>query len=682
MSKTRLLRELQRQTVERTETERELEAQKAFLNSLIENTPIGIAAIDTDDKIKMCNPAFEALFRYRKQDIVGTRLDQLLATSDVEHELDSNRKRVWESGTTVHVVTQRPRSDGTWVDVEAFCVPLSDHGKVTGALLLYQDITERKRAEEDLLRAKEDAETANRAKSEFLANMSHEIRTPMNGIIGMTELALDTKLTAEQRDYLRMVKTSADSLLKLINDILDFSKIEAGKLDLEMRDFAFKQNLSETLNTLAFRARQKKLKLAWHVEPDVPERLKGDAGRLRQVLVNLLGNAIKFTESGEVAVDVEKERSDGDGVMLHFRVRDTGIGIPQDKQRMIFDAFTQADSSATRKYGGTGLGLAITARLVELMGGKIWVVSAPGEGSTFHFSSRFEFAVAGDDRLPPQHRAKQVDDSKAGAKNGMRDSPSLKVLLAEDNAVNRKLATSLLEKRGFQVVVTENGRDALEALERHSIDLALMDVQMPVMDGLDAVRAIRKKEQKTGAHLPIIALTAHAMKGDRERCLSAGADEYVTKPIHVAELLEAMERIMKNEPAVRSHSDSISKSPIPDEPQPLVFDLRAALERVQGDRELLEELGKLFAEECSKNVNEIRAALRNGDAGLVERLAHTIKGAAANLGANALAAAALRLEQQAHAGTTADSVLSVERIQIEVNLLLPELDALCRKAVS
>ena len=356
-------RELQKQVSERRQAEKALEERTTFLDSLIKNTPVGIVAIDDNDAVQMCNPAFEKLFRYRQRDICGLPLFRLLSVPQLDGEVHANRQRLIR-GQITHVVTVRKRSDGTLVDVEAYSVPLVNGGQVAGAVVLYQDITERKRAEEALVRAKEAAEAANRAKSEFLANMSHEIRTPMNGIIGMTELALDTALSSEQREYLGMVKSSADSLLTLVNDILDFSKIEAGKLELEHIDFPFQQSLAEIVKVLAMRAHQKGLELAWRVGPGIPERLKGDANRLRQVLVNLVGNAVKFTAQGEIVVDVEKESEDNAGIALHFRVRDTGIGIPKEKQAMVFEAFTQADSSASRKYGGTGLGLAITTRLV------------------------------------------------------------------------------------------------------------------------------------------------------------------------------------------------------------------------------------------------------------------------------------------------------------------------------
>jgi two-component system, sensor histidine kinase and response regulator len=797
-------RELQNEVEERKQAERELEARKSFLNSIIENSPVGIIATTIDGVVQMCNPAFEQLFRYRQQDILGRSLAEIVAPKDLRSEVESHQKAVAQ-GQTMHFVTQRSRSDGTVADVEAFAVPLLTESVTTGQIVLYQDITDRKRNEEALLRAKDAAEAASRAKSEFLANMSHEIRTPMNGIIGMTELALDTDLTAEQREFLGMVKTSANSLLTLVNDILDFSKIEAGKLEIENVDFQFKQSLGETLKTLALRAHLKKLELAWRVELGVPECLKGDVGRLRQALVNLVGNALKFTEQGEVAVDVEKQAEDQHGVLLHFRVRDTGIGIPKEKQEMIFAAFTQADSSSTRKYGGTGLGLAITSRLVELMGGKLWVESEPGRGSTFHFTSRLGFA---DDPAPSLQTADRavlaglrilvVDDNQTNrtilaemlsawgiesqvvqggrialealsrahrqnlpfglviadmhmpdmdgcglsteirrsrdfgkipilllsssadhgeatscrklasaryltkpvqpselldaimetvARPGNTSEPppaksaqvqdktrKLKVLLAEDNAVNRKLAIKLLERRGHTVVVTENGLEALDALLRERVDVVLMDVQMPVMDGFEAIRAIRKKEQTTGEHLHIIALTAHAMKGDRERCLAAGADDYVAKPIRIDELLAAIHGARPEVPGPKlALLPSFLTAPVG------VIDLVAALDRVDGDRDLLEEIAQLFAEECPRNLEGIRQAIGDGDPQLLQRLAHTMKGASLNFGGVRVADAALALEIQARTGDLGNANPLVTVLEKEVGILLSEIESFCRK---
>ena len=796
--------ELRREIAERTQAEHELEEREAFLDSLIKNTPVGIVAIGIDHRVRMCNPAFEDLFKYVHDDIVGRHLTDLLAPPTLYDEVDANSKALWD-GKTTHLVTKRKRSDGSLVDVEAFSVPLGPAGKPTGGLVLYQDITERKRAEEALVRAKEAAEAANRSKSEFLANMSHEIRTPMNGIIGMTELTLDTILTSEQREYLEMVKASAHSLLTVINDILDFSKIEAGRLDIDSADFALEASLGETLKALAFRAHQKGLELAWRVGPNVPECLKGDVGRLRQVLVNLVGNALKFTEHGEVVVGVDKEAEDARGIALHFQVSDTGIGIPKEKQRMIFEAFTQADSSASRKYGGTGLGLAITSRLIHLMGGRIWVESEVGRGSTFHFTVRVGLAD-GSNRPSPaldpsfvrDLRVLVVDDNETNrrilleqlsrwkmrpeAVNGgaaalttlaeaqrkglpfrliisdmrmpgmdgcalaerIRNTPALAaipivmlsssgspgeamrcggvevsayltkpaqptelidtilsvlsapvvtgqrlvpepkpesapahartILLVEDNAVNRKLATSLLEKHGDLVIAAENGKEALDALERHSVDLVLMDVQMPVMDGFEAIREIRAKEKRTGAHLPIVALTAHAMKGDRERCLAAGADEYVAKPIRMPDLTAAMDRAA----ATRVVGSASAPALAPAEAV-CALDLKAALARVDGDRELLEELWRLFAEECPRNLSALRAAYDACDATSVANLAHTIKGAAASVGACRLSRAVSELERAAVARDPAICSQLMDRVRDEFDRLQPELEALTRK---
>ena len=497
---------------------------------LVESNLIGVFVGDSSGLITEANDRALSMLDYSRADLEAgavrwdrfTPADQMPVAIRMVQEMDV-------TGVTTPTETEHLRKDGTRIPVLMGLATLNSAGQAIGIVL---DLTARRRIEQEMRRAKEAAEVANRAKSEFLANMSHEIRTPMNGIIGALDLVLETGLSPEQREYLGLAKLSADSLLDLLNEILDVAKIEARRLDLHPVEFHLRACLEGAARLFLARAREKGLALACQILDDVPDLLIGDEMRLRQVLANLLGNAVKFTSHGSVTLLVNIAMPLGDGhVMLEFTVRDTGIGIPANQQRAIFEPFIQADASTTRRFGGTGLGLTISARLVELMGGSIGVKSVPGQGSAFHFTA--EFAVASE-------RGRQEGRAAPATPLPPTPSRSLRVLLAEDHPVNQAIVLRLLTRQGHQVTTAQNGREVLQKLDGGSFDVVLMDVQMPEMDGLEATGAIREREKTAGGRLPIIAMTASAMPGDRAKCLAAGMDDYLSKPVGFAALLERL----------------------------------------------------------------------------------------------------------------------------------------------
>jgi PAS domain S-box-containing protein len=521
----------------------------AILNQISD----GCAVVDLRGNYLFVNDAFCRMFNYRKDDLVGANFKSAIGEQRVQ-TLRALYARVYATGQPAQLEYQVfPKGREPLFIDQSVSLERDDDGQAVAFLSIVRDCTARKMSGQAAERARQAAEEASRAKSEFLANMSHEIRTPMNGIIGMATLALDGPLTPGQADCIATVKTSAESLLRILNDILDFAKIESRKLEIERVSFSLRDVVDEAVLPFRHQALQKRLALTVEVAPEIPRSLVGDPIRLRQIVANLVGNALKFTEHGGIAVSVAPETIDRAGATVRVRVADTGIGIPADKCAQIFEPFTQADGSTTRRFGGTGLGLAISATLAQMMGGRIRVESEPGVGSTFHLSLPFGIDDEADVEMGTE-RTRVVTPPAIGSSSATRST--LRILVAEDNVVNQKVAVGLLAKRGHDVIVVGDGREAVDASARARFDLILMDVQMPVMGGLEATAAIRAREAETGERATIIAMTAHAMSGDRERCLAAGMDGYISKPIDPTALYAAVDGV-----AARAMTPEPSKVP-------------------------------------------------------------------------------------------------------------------------
>ncbi len=801
---------LEAEIADRTRAEAILKDSQALYSSLVENLPVHVLRKDLEGRFTFANQSFCSLLGKPMEEILG-KTDYDFYPEELAAKYRRDDQRVAETGELFEDIEEN-RKGGEVRYVQVRKSPVRDaKGRIVGIQAVFWDVTEQKWAHEHLQQAKEAAEAANRAKSAFLANMSHEIRTPLNAILGMTDLVMDTPLSPAQREYLRVVRESGEVLLNLVNDILDFSKIEAGKLALEEAEFDLRELLGDILKSLALRAHSKGLELLGRVRADVPPRLLGDSTRLRQVLTNLVANAIKFTEKGEVVVDAGCMTRTATHLMLHVGVRDTGIGIPIDKQEIIFQPFEQADTSTTRRYGGTGLGLAISARLVELMGGEIWMESEVGRGSTFHFTARLgvpslpppaaqappkalqdlpvlvvddnasarafltemlrhwgmapQAAATGEEALarladaqakgrpfpllladahmpsmdgfalvdrlrhepaprpavvmmlasgdrpgdiarceaagvagyvlkPVKHSellnaitaalGTAARDQQAPSAEESPPSRPLRILVAEDSAVNQKLIAGLLEPRGHRLVMVTSGQEAVEAYRRHAFDLVLMDIQMPEMDGLEAAAAMRRIDAATARRVPIVAMTAYGLADDRRQCLAAGMDQYLSKPIRAKELLAVVAAVARSaegqpQPAPpAAHADR----PAPESEAAThpagpgdasAVDWQAALAAVQGDRQLLRVLAETFLDESPQLLAAIRQALETGTAGEVHRAAHTLKGALDYFGAAKAFDLAYRIEVLADQNRLDEARHALPQLEAEVARLRPAL---------
>jgi PAS domain S-box-containing protein len=673
---------------DRRHADQELLKSETQFRSLWEASCEPMFLTDPSGTIVKVNAAFGALLATDPNSLAGMNVTGLFRPEDREAVREYYRAR-YASDEKEHFFERELHfAQGRRGIFENSVTRVDVPGQPTQMLCILRDVTEQRRNAEELARAKEAAEAANReliaanrnleetgrvaremadraealsaAKSDFLANMTHEVRTPLNGILGMTGLALETELGSDQREYLDLVKSSAEALLSLVNDVLDFSKYEAGKLGLDCVEFSLRGLVRDVLRPLALRASVSGLAFESVIEDRVPDQVVGDPLRISQVLRNLAGNAIKFTTAGRVLVHVGAESVEGSTVTLRFSVADTGIGIPPEKHRQIFEPFTQADGSTTRKYGGTGLGLSISSGLVQLMGGRIWVESKLAAGSTFHFTVPLELPSAG----PANGFVRPSSETRERAKRNLR------ILVAEDNSVNQRLAARLLEREGHSVTIANSGQEALEWFEQHPFDLILMDVQMPQVDGLQATARIREKERGSGHRVPIVAMTAQAAESDRLRCLESGMDAYVTKPVYVPELMKLIESVVLGGTFMNANVTS-QGSPVGTQLQQL--DESLALSRVGGDAELLKEVVELFLDDYPATFERIKSAVASRDASALEQHAHSLKGSVSTFGAERAFEAAFTLEKQGRSGDLTAAPDGLLQLQKALEALHPEL---------
>ena len=677
---------VRRQGAGRHWRQRDIDERK--LSLVAANTRNTVIIKDADNRIEWVNESFKRNYGYSLEECRG-KYENLLIGDVSTRTAGADPASRLAAGTHQRTAVLRYGKDGKkrWIALESRPI-VDEDGKITGFIEIENDITDSKLAEEKLQQAKLAAEAANLAKSSFLASMCHELRNPVSVMIGMMELALQTDLTAEQREYLSLMKISSNSLLSLVNNTLDLAKIEAGCLDAESIPFSLREGLGDTVRMLVFEARKKGLELCCEIAPEIPDSLQGDPMRLRQIVINLLCNAIKFTERGTVVLRVECERIDDGEVSCRFAIVDSGIGIAKDKQASIFEPFLQAETSTSRRYGGSGLGLTISAQLVKMMKGRIWLESEPGKGSTFFFTASFqqqEKAVAGSRvsdcaEFPGRQPAASVScatainytlaESAALALDAVKPRARLVILLVDDNPLSRRMAQLVLEKEGHRVFPADGGAAALEMLECERIDLVLMDLQMPGMDGIRTTQAIRHREKSSGRHIPIVALTADPLPGAREYCLPAGMDGYLIKPLQPALLRETIEGLKVvaagQGPVERDYS--------------VVLDRRALLEQVDGDMQLLGEIIDLFLHHCDKLMACAQKTMLARDTTGFAHVLHTMLGMFRSLSALAAQETAERLQRLSIEADSDHAVTLYGKLEKDVKALKTELVSLSRES--